>query len=111
MYEGVISCLKEDDILFVEMLEEGIAQDLVHTLPIARNQTLLVQVDKVALDLLIGLGLSVPVVDATHQIVPDLVPLDLLERIAEGLQLLYSALTEELLDNLREQIDVAVMVV
>ena len=80
------------------MLEEGIAEDLVHTLPIARNQALLVQVDKVALHLLTVLGLCVPVVDTAHEIVPNLVSLDLLERVAESLQLLYSAFTQELFD-------------
>ena len=75
------------------MLKEGIAQDLVHTFPIAGNQALLVQVDKIALDLLIVLGLSVPVVDAAHKIVPYLVPLNLLKRVAKSLQLLHSTFT------------------
>ena len=93
------------------MLEESITQNLVHTLPIASDQALLVQVDKVALHLLIVLGLCVPIIDATHKIVSDLVPLNLFERVAECLKLLDSAFTQELLDNLREKIDVAIMIV
>ena len=80
------------------MLEESVSQDFVNLFPVARNQALLVQVDEVALDLLV-VGLDAYVA-SFHQIVSDLVSVDLLERVAESLQLLKLAFTEQLLDNL-----------
>lgn len=69
---------QEYDVLLVQVLEERIAQDLVDALPIARDQALLVQVDKVALDLLIGL-LCLVLVAFAAQMVPDLVTVRLFQ--------------------------------
>ena len=52
LHKRVVSRLEEDDVLFIQVLEEGITEDLIDTLPVARNQALFVKVNKVALDLL-----------------------------------------------------------
>ena len=55
------------------MLEELITKNLVDTLPISRDQALLVEVNEIALDLLRGwVNL-----DSIHQVVADLITLDL----------------------------------
>ena len=81
------------------MLEECVTENLVDALPIARNQALLVEIDKVALHLLIRVGGLLRVFFA-NQIIANLVALDLLERVAEGLQLLHSSFAEQLFDDL-----------
>jgi len=80
------------------VLEEGIAEDLVDALPIARDEALLVEVDEVALDLLAGIGLSC-VGDTVHQVVADLIALHLLQGIAKGLEFLELTLSEQLFDD------------
>lgn len=89
------------------MLEYSVTQNLVDHLPVARNQALLVKVDEVALDLL-GIGF---LGHSTGQIIANLIALHLFERVAECLKLLELALTQQLLNDLGEQVDVAVFVV
>ena len=69
------------------MLEEGITEDLIDTLPVARNQALFVKVNKVALDLL-ARSLSRICRNTINQVITDLIALNLLERVAEGLKFL-----------------------
>ena len=68
------------------MLKEGVTQDLVDALPIARDQALLIQVDKVALDLLIALIVIAHVaLGATFQMVIDLAACCVFKRVTKGL--------------------------
>ena len=87
LHKGVVSRLEEDDVLFIKVLEEGITEDLIDTLPVARNQALFVKVNKVALDLL-ARSLSWICRNTINQVITDLIALNLLERVAEGLKFL-----------------------
>ena len=86
------------------MGKERVTEDLIDGLPIAGDHALLVQVDEVALDELgvvcgtVGVGLLQQVVVA------------LLQRVAEGLQLLEFLLSKELFDYLAQQVHVPVIV-
>ena len=87
LHKGVVSRLEEDDVLFIKVLEEGITEDLIDTLPVARNQALFVKVNKVALDLL-ARSLSWICRNTINQVITDLIALNLLEGVAEGLKFL-----------------------
>ena len=87
LHKRVVSRLEEDDVLFIQVLEEGITEDLIDTLPVARNQALFVKVNKVALDLL-ARSLSWICRNTINQVITDLIALNLLERVAEGLKFL-----------------------
>ena len=87
LHKGVVSRLEEDDVLFIKVLEEGITEDLIDTLPVARNQALFVKVNKVALDLL-ARSLSRICRNTINQVITDLIALNLLEGVAEGLKFL-----------------------
>ena len=89
------------------MLEDSVAEDLVDGLPVARDQALLVEVDKVAFDLLCGGGGMI----SACEVVANLVALDLLQAVAEGLQLLELTFAQQLFDYLGQQVDVFVLVV
>ena len=88
LYKRVISRPQKDDVLLVQVLKESISQDFVHLFPVACDQALFVQIDEIALDLLLI------VVDRSTilEVVSDRVAVDLLERVAESLQLLQFAL-------------------
>ena len=87
LHKRVVSRLEEDDVLFIQVLEEGITEDLIDTLPVARNQALFVKVNKVALDLL-ARSLSRICRNTINQVITDLIALNLLEGVAEGLKFL-----------------------
>ena len=87
LHKGVVSRLEEDDVIFIKVLEEGITEDLIDTLPVARNQALFVKVNKVALDLL-ARSLSWICRNTINQVITDLIALNLLEGVAEGLKFL-----------------------
>ena len=57
------------------MLEDVVTEDLVDLLPVSSDQTLLVQVDEVALNLLRSSFMR----NTTGQVITNLSPLDLLE--------------------------------
>ena len=89
------------------MLEDGIAKHPVHILPVARDQTLLVQVDEVALDHFIRIP-SLHLGDAILQTIPNLIALDFLERVAKGLEFLDSLFSQKLFDSIGKQVDILV---
>lgn len=105
--ERVVTGAQENDVLLVQVLEDSVSEDLVDHFPVARDQALLVQVDEVAFDLLIG-GIDRLTV---RKIITNLVALDLLKRVAECLKLLQLALAQQFLDDFGEEVDVAILVV
>ena len=93
------------------MLKKRISQNLVNLFPVAGDQALLVQVDKIAFDLFSARLVLVLVDTAILEIVSDLVAVDLLQGVAKGLQLLKLALAEKFFNYLGQKVDVAVRVV
>ncbi len=107
LHKRVISRPQKDDVLFVQVLKESISQDFVDLFPVACDQALLVQIDEVALNLL----LIVIHLATVLEVVSDLVAMDLLEGVAESLQLLQFSLAQKFFNDFRKEINVAVCIV
>ena len=88
------------------MFEDGVAQDFVDHLPIASNQTLFVEIYEVAFYLFCRGRWWL----TTLKVVPDLIALYLLKRVAKSLQFLEFAFPEQLLDDLRKKVNVPVLI-
>ena len=69
------------------MLEDGVAEHSIYGLPVSRDQTLFVQVDEIALDLLVIVFINrcLVLLASRSQIVTNLATLHLLERVAKRL--------------------------
>ena len=86
------------------MGKERVTHDLVDGLPVSRDHALLVQVNEVALDKLGVVG------SALRMCLLQQVAIPLFEGVAEGLQLLQLLLSEELFDDLAQQVHISVFV-
>ena len=64
LYQGFIPSLEENHVVFVDVREDGIAQDEVDTLPVLGNHALLIQVDEVAFYLGVFVVILITVVKA-----------------------------------------------
>lgn len=102
--ETIVTRLEEDYVLFVNVAEDSVSENLVDLLPVPRDHALLVQVDEVALD---HLG-SWPAHHGRGNVL--VLGVDHLESVAEGLQLLHFLLSQKLLDDVVQQVLVAVLV-
>ena len=69
------------------MLEDGVAEHSIDSLPVSCDQTLFVQVDEIALDLLVIVFINrcLVLLASRSQIVTNLATLHLLERVAKRL--------------------------
>ena len=77
------------------MLEDGVAKHSIDGFPVPRDQALFVQVDEIALDLLVIVFIHrcLVLLASRGQIVTNLATLHLLEGVAERLQLLDALLS------------------